>query len=117
MLKALNPLTPDWFTPKAEEGKDNPTRFRIRPLSGVESMDLELYKDVEGNTRITGRSARTILRHGLIGWENFGTDAERVDFKPGNPDENIDRLAQEIADDVVAEIFRRTVMMEAERKN
>jgi hypothetical protein len=117
MLKALNPLTPDWYTPKAEEGKDNPTRFRIKPLSGVEAMDLELFQDVEGNTRISGRSARTILRHGLSDWENFGTDTEKVPFKGGNPDENIARLPTGIADELVAEIFRRTVMMENERKN
>jgi hypothetical protein len=117
MLKALNPLTPEWYTPKTEEGKDNPTRFKIRPLSGVEAMDLELFRDVDGNTRITGRSARTILRHGLIDWENFGTDAEKVVFKTGNPDENIARLPNEIADELVAEVFRRTVLMEADRKN
>lgn len=117
MLKALNPLTPEWYTPKEEEGKDNATRFKIRPLSGVEAMDLELYKDHEGNTRITGRSARTILRHGLTDWEHFGTDAEAVAFRPGNPDENIARLPQSIADELVAEIFRRTVVNEADRKN
>jgi hypothetical protein len=117
MLKALNPLTPEWYTPKSDEGNDSPTRFKIRPLSGVEGMDLELFRDVEGNTRISGRSAKMILRHGLSDWENFGSDADKLDFKPGNPDENIARLPMAIADELVAEIFRRTVMQETERKN
>lgn len=117
MLKALNPLTPEWYTPRAEVAQQNPTRFRIKPLSGVEAMDLELFKDVEGNTRISGRSAKTILRHGLSDWENFGTDTETIPFKAGNPDENIARLSTDIADELVAEIFRRTVLQETERKN
>jgi hypothetical protein len=117
MIKALNPLTPEWWTPPSEVGKEAPTAFKIRPLSSVEYFDVETYTDMEGNTRIRAHSVGHLLRCGLLDWRNFGTDAEPLAFTPGNKEESIQRLDFTTVADLVREIHERTLLREAEIKN
>ena len=37
-MKALNPFAPFWYTPRAEEGAEKPTRFKIRGLDGDDQV-------------------------------------------------------------------------------
>ena len=87
-IKALNPLAPFWYTPRAEEGTPNPTRFKIRGLDGTEQGYLvpELTLDVMSRSvrGMSGKGLELALSYGLIDWENFANDKGPVTFAPGN---------------------------------
>lgn len=68
MLKTNNPLLPFWYTPKAEQESENPTRFQLRGLTGLQRLDFL------GESTSSGR-VRIVLRYGLLSWENLTDSA------------------------------------------
>lgn len=87
-IKALNPFTPFWYTPMAEQGVDNPTRFQIRGLDGTQQGYMQPELTVDRATRmvtgLSGRGLELALQYGLLGWENFSKDEGPVSFTPRN---------------------------------
>lgn len=87
-IKALNPFAARWYTPHAEEGQENPTRFKIRGLDGTEQgyVTPELIVDEAQQmvTGMTGKGLEITLRYGLKDWENFENDKGVVAFSPAN---------------------------------
>lgn len=115
-IKALNPFAPSWYTPKEEEGSDNPTRFKIRGLDGEQMsyVGAELVFDASGNIRnISGKGIELALGYGLVDWENFENDDGPVKFNRANFRLIPYHLRLELAVQIVA----RSVPNEEERKN
>jgi len=87
-IKALNPVSPRWYTPRAEEGQENPTRFKIRGLNGTEQgyvwPELRLDDELKTVTGMSGKGLELALRYGLVDWENFANDNGPVAFSPQN---------------------------------
>ena len=87
-VKALNPFAPFWYTPEADQGSENPTKFKIRGLNGSEIgyVSPEFVID-DAQRMVTGMSGKGIdltLRYGLLDWENFENDNGKVKFSPNN---------------------------------
>lgn len=108
-----NKTDPDWYIPKADRGKENPRRFKIRPLAKIEMCDVWLAKDDEGEWRHTKRSVSALLHYGLMGWENVADGK----FVPGDSAANAEHLDIGTLFELAQEIWRRSFLSEADRKN
>lgn len=118
MLKALKHLVAEHYVPLSERDSETPTRFLLRPLDGIERLDVTYYRDEMGNLSLSSSAARAALKHGLQGWENFLDDAgSPVMYIPGDRDANLKRLPAELVAELATEIFVRSVLTEDERKN
>lgn len=117
MLKALNPLKAEWYTPMAERGERDATEFLLRPLSGVELFEVELYRDENNQPAVTERGGRALLKYGLQGWKNFNDDAGPVEFNKDRPETNLDRLPGPIASELAVELWVRSRLTDEQRKN
>ena len=85
-MKALNPFAPFWYTPRAEQGAEKPTRFKIRGLDGTQQGYLapELIFDDRTLKGMSGKGMELALGYGLMDWEHFATDAGPVACLPVN---------------------------------
>ena len=87
-IKALNPCTPFWWTPPAEDGQAKATRFKIRGLDGNEQGYIFPEITVDPAARVvrglTGKGVELVLGYGLLDWENFANDKGPVACVPGN---------------------------------
>lgn len=87
MQQPISPAVPVDFT--LPDDQDNPTIFKVRPLTGAEYMRCMCYARATnvdpGNASVSMEMA---IRTGLVGWQNFG-DAE---FSEDSPAENVKRL-------------------------
>lgn len=104
-------LTPFSYTLKSEEGKANATVFELRPLSGLELLDIM-------DAAEHGRRAvfYTGLKYGLLGWKNVKGKEGDVKFSD-DMEENIGRLNVPTITELYLEIKRRSELSEDEKKN
>lgn len=72
-IKPIQGLIAQWFTPSSEEGEENPTRFKLKPLDGLAFLDVMSQGIIrEDGAFIPNPQGRmTLLKHGLVEWENF----------------------------------------------
>jgi len=68
-ITANRQMTATWYTPPSQEGGDAPARFKVKPLTGAQS--LEVHDDFDANRgRFMARGLRLAMRYGLVDWEN-----------------------------------------------
>ena len=111
-----NPLAPFWYTPSGH--KDDGLRVKLRALTPFEYYDVQAAVVlVDGSTRMTGASARTALRAGLLEWEG-------VHNAEGNPlaltrdlDAATAQLGLVATNDIISKIIDATQLRELQRKN
>jgi len=118
-IRAADPITPFWYTPVSEEGKENPTRFHLKPLDGVEMFGIRsmIKFDDDGQMVTTAACARTALRAGLIGWENFADSAGNPVTFDADRAINVARIPFEFVIELFSAIVNRSVLSETARKN
>lgn len=108
-ITAMTGLVPEWFTP-AQPESDRPTRVKIRPLTGLEN--LEVSAEIGGG-RI-GDAQKIALRFGVVDWEN-------VDDERGNPLpfslENLKLLPVNVLSEIAIRIIRGSKMDDEKAKN
>jgi len=70
-------IEPEWYTPESEINEDEPTRFKIKPLTG-ERLDQVMQGSTGGELTSNGKSYA--IAYGLVDWENFKvrTDNDKV---------------------------------------
>lgn len=117
-IRAADPITPFWYTPDSEKNKENPTRFHLKPLNGVEMFEVRSRIRLEdGQYVTTADCARTVLRAGLLGWENFCDGAGPVVFDVADRARNVERIPFELVTDLFSAIVNRSTLAETVRKN
>lgn len=118
MMRALQALKAEFYVPLSERDSATPTRFILRPLDGIERLDVSFFRDEMGNLSLSSAAARAALKHGLLGWENLLDEAgSPVLFSPVDKDANLKRLPAELVAELATEIFVRSVLTEDERGN
>lgn len=115
-IKTINPIAPEWYTPRSEEGADCPARFRIRGLNGSEMGYVmpELIVD-EANQLVTGATGKgldMILRYGLKDWEHVEGEGGGVAYAPSN----FALLPHEVRVELALQIIVRSFVSPAEKK-
>lgn len=86
-ITALSGLEPEWFEPK-QPGDDEKTAFLLKPLTGVEYMQvfMHMLADDEG-VGLSERGVTNAIKFGLIGWRNFNNaSGEAIPFSRANFD-------------------------------
>jgi len=76
-----------WYTPEAEKDEAKPTRFKLRPLTQFDMLEVsgEIMVDEHGQMKATFKGQSMVLRRGIVGWEEFKTpDGKKVKFSEKN---------------------------------
>lgn len=103
-ITAIDNLSPSWYTPECEKDEENPTRFNLRPLDGLEYMEViaEVTKLESGDFSISSRGMQKAIRSGVVGWENFlGSNGKDIKFSPHNINKIPPLILQELASEVI----------------
>ncbi len=109
-IKALSGIAPEWFAPKQDD-EENPTRFKIKPLSGIEH--LEVLSNCDGYL-LTGKGITAALKSGVVDWENFNdVDGNEIEFSFSKFGLIPALVVNELAD----RIMELSTLRDKERKN
>jgi hypothetical protein len=108
-ITAIKGIAPDWFEP--EQTGENPTRFKLKPLNGLNY--LELLAGLDGQ-KLTARSIDAALQYGLVAWENFKDfDGNEIEHSV----RNFERIPPMTINAIVNEIMNISQLSGEERKN
>lgn len=109
-ITAMTGLVPEWFEPEQEES-DVKTRFKLKPLNGMEYLEVIPY--IRGQYLI-GDGVKLALGYGLVDWENvFGEDGKAVKFSRSG----VALLPPKILSMLSAEIIERSSFDGEKAKN
>lgn len=115
-ITAISKLIAEDYIPQSDIDSDNPTKFRLRPLNGMQYMEVmsELIRNDDGQLRISGKGMKMALQYGLIGWSNFrDEDGNELKFNILN----VEKIPPVILSELASEIISRSEIGEEERKN
>lgn len=112
-IKAITDLTPEWFTPEGQEGDENPVKFLIKPLNGLQHAEIigELRQEGEG-FRITTDGITKALKYGLEDWIGVEGESGPINYQF----KNLKYLPGDYHHLVAGEILRKTTISEDEQK-
>lgn len=102
-MKALQGVVPQWWTPPGETGP-TPTRFRLRPLTGMEQYEVVCLSEPKenGDLRIPKEAAERAIRLAVVDVENMeGYDQTRPAIEQIRSWETIQALAVKIITDAL----------------
>lgn len=76
--KALTGLVAEWFTPADQADDETPTRYKLKPLNGLQFMEVAQHGNVDGDGAFTPnhKGRLLLLHHGLKDWENVVDDKD-----------------------------------------
>jgi len=80
-------LIAKWYTPKTEEKKQKPKKFKIRPLTSVELWEINSHMKLNANNQlaISFEGQKLSLSLALQDWENvFDEKGEKAKCHEGN---------------------------------
>lgn len=115
-IQAISQLVVSDYIHPSEEGEENPTVFKLRPLNGLVYMEVmnELSRNEDGSFKVAGHGLNLILKHGLIDWVNFNDEnGKAIPFNTIN----LARVPPTILTHIANEIVRRSETGAEERKN
>lgn len=79
-MKAFQGVTPEWWTPTTEKSNPKPTRFKLRPLNGIEQFEIvDLCIQIDGGgLKIPKAAAERAVTLAVMEAENLeGYDPNR----------------------------------------
>lgn len=122
MSKAVEALKEEWYTLTEDHDEDGKPKsgapeFLLRPLYGIEELDVRFRHDGNGGYSLDRGSATAVLVSGLVGWRNFHDSKGLVEFERENRQANLRRLTVAQIVELSAEVYARTKLTPEERKN
>jgi len=115
-ITAISGLTAEKYIPEIDKDSDEPTSFKLKPLSGVHYMSImaEVTELGDGESRITGNGLRLAIKHGLVGWDNFNdAQGNKMKFNPVN----VKKIPPAILTELAGEIISRSEVGGEQIKN
>ena len=77
-IKAYQGIAPEWYTPRDEEGQDEPAQFYLQPLTGPQLLEVQAFFDAE-NTTVTGPGLVLACKFGIRNWnENITGEDDKA---------------------------------------
>lgn len=93
-IRAIDPITPFWWMPDDQKDDPKPVRYKIRPLTGMQRIEVNTEMKIGPlGLIISAVGVRAVLRNGLLGWENVEDANGPVNFTD-NLDANLARLPE-----------------------
>jgi len=112
-IQARTGLVPEWYTPISETGAATPARFKLRPMTGPEVLDLRAYY-MASTGKILGRGAAQALAACMLDWENVtAEEGKPLQYSP----DNIEKLPAPIINELTNKLVMMSRLTETERKN
>lgn len=115
MITVPKKAAPEWYTPPSEEKSDNPTRFLLKPLSGIEHYEASQHCEARYNDAgelsdvlIPAKAAKIAIRHAIIDVENL------AGYDPDTP--LVEQLPAPVIRNLASAIFARCVLDTEEKK-
>jgi hypothetical protein len=111
----------EWdYVLESERGTENPTVFRLRPLTLVKRIEVEDMIGIRGCPY--GSINAKVLRAGLAGWSSMsdrsGAEVRFVADRTGRiTDELLERLPSLVCTELANEILTHSSLSEGDRKN
>ncbi len=100
-------LVPEKYTPENQRFDDDPAIFTIRPLNGMEAMEMMAEST-------TGGVMRVAIKYGLEGWENCkNKDGDIIQFST----ENLGYILPQTLSELAEKIIELTDLGESQVKN
>ena len=117
-IRAIPNLMIADYVPNSDRDADVKTVFKLRPLNGMQHMEVLREYVVDPDDKMKGSiSARGLilaLKYGLAGWENFHDIAGApIAFIP----DHIGRIPPFTLHEIAIEILNRSDLGETDRKN
>lgn len=111
-IHAIPQIMPFTFVPKQDRDSDIKTTFTLKPLNGLQHM--EVLREIDDKGFFTSRGLKLALQYGLAGWENFNDEhGTPVPFSTVN----FAAVPPFILHEIGVEIINRSSLGETERKN
>lgn len=111
-----NKISPDWFTPSDEKEKASPARYKVRPLDGMEFLEVVPHVTiVDGFIHYDGKGMQILIRRGLLDWEGH-TDPDTGNVLEFSADA-VSRIPPLRLKAIAYEIANRSQLTEGEAKN
>ncbi len=117
MPTAITKIAPSWYVLEEERDKENPTRFKVEPLTSLQYLELtpEGRLDGNGNMILSGLGMRIALDYGLVDWENFNdAQGNAVPFVSG--DQKFNYLSPNNLAELVGHIMEISSASDQEKK-
>lgn len=106
-ITAAEVLGESWYTPDSQKDDPKPTRFKVRPLSRYETLDVQSFSRA-------GELAQYVLTRSVVDWENVaGPDGQVIPFSA----DRLEALPTGILDELGAHILSISTPSEAQVKN
>ena len=92
---------------------ESKTTFRLRSLSTIQKMEVTDIINNGGGSAVYWR----LVRHGLVGWENFSDESGRPVLFADSMTDNINRLPPALVIELGMKILASSSLTEKARKN
>jgi hypothetical protein len=115
-ITIIGNLSPTWYTPEDQQGQDDPVEFKLKPLSGLERLEVsgETRTDSNGELILTAKGLILAVRYGLIGWRRV-LDEQGREIKFNT--QAIGKLSPELLAELSGVILERSTLGGEEKKD
>lgn len=117
-ITPLSGLVADWYTPEQDGDDAGKTRFKIKPLDGLQYYELQtitriVQVDKVGNMLPNIEAVRLSLNYGLVDWENLNdANGEPIAYSA----DNVGLLPSDVLYALANEIAARSALSEDQKK-
>lgn len=109
-------LLPEWFTPEDDDGNPIVASFKLRPLNGMEYLEVMSLGVVSGKNFNTSHEGKEFLvRRGLVDWKTM--EASNGDPIPFSIDNAYTELSAGVLLEIANKVFLKASLAEEARKN
>jgi hypothetical protein len=107
-LQAITNFNTVDFVTIADRDSDNKTIFKIKPLNGMQAMEVmhNLLRDEYGNFKVSAAGLKLALQYGLEGWDNLlDEQGNRIPFAKAN----VNKVPSNVLIEIASEIINRSI--------
>lgn len=103
-ITALSGLVEQEYIPEDDKDSENPTVFRLKPLNGMQYMEvMSEVKRVGDFLRVSGDGLKLAIKYGLVGWKDFyDENGKDVKFNPHTVLRVPSDVLAELADKIIS---------------
>lgn len=111
-MTALRKVAPSWYTPEGERGSDDPTRFKLRPMTPPELESV--FEQTSAGIGVPPKNYAMVLKSGITDYDSFmDENGKPLKCSPVNHS----RIPSEVRFELAVEILNMSQLDEDESGN